>query len=106
MNTCAVAGKIVNGPNWVGEGKVVKFTIATKYKFGEESGQEGISYVPCTIFNPGLSFRDLIESKEKLFCRGVGRVSKSSYEDRNGKVIYSTDVILNPGTVVLSEVEN
>lgn len=103
MNTCAIAGKIVSGPIWVGEGKVAKFTIATKYRFGETEGQEGVSYVPCTIFNSGLKFRKTLEEGKSLFCMGVGRVSKSSYEDKEGKVVYSTDVILNPGTVVIKE---
>ena len=103
MNTCAIAGKIVNGPIWVGDGKVAKFTIATTYRFGESEGQEGVSYVPCTVFNPGIEFRKILEGKNKLFCLGVGRVSKSSYEDKDGKVVYTTDVILNPGTVVLRE---
>jgi len=103
MNTCALAGKIVNGPYWVGDGKVVKFTISTKYRFGEGEGQEGVSFAPCTIFNPGNEFRKMLESKKKLFCQGVGRISKTSYEDKDGIVVYSTDVILNSGTVVLRE---
>jgi single-stranded DNA-binding protein len=99
MNVCTVSGKIVRGPFVVGNGKVFKFTIATKYRFSADSTKEGLSYVPCTIFEPSDELKQLLSSDEPLHCQGIGRVSRSSYENKEGEKVFSTEVILHPGSV-------
>lgn len=103
MNICTISGKIVKGPFVVGDGKVYKFTIATRYRFNADKSKEGISYVPCTIFRPSEELKEILSSNEEIHCQGVGRVSRSSYENKEGARVYSTEVILDPRSVKIRQ---
>ncbi len=101
MNICIVSGKIQQRPVLIGDGKAMKFTISTRYLYGTTERKEGYASVPCTVFNPSDSLKQFLSSEEVKYCKGVGRVHRSSYEDKEGKKIYATEVVLNPESIMV-----
>lgn len=101
MNVCVLSGKLSHGPAFFGGGKVIKFSLATRYSKNDDDTEDGINTVPCVIFDPHSELKSFFEDKKVVYCRGVGRVSRSSYEDKNGNKVFSTEVIFDPKTVMV-----
>lgn len=92
MNSVNLIGRIVRDPEvrYSNEKAVAKFTIAIdrKAKTGEQSAD----------FPSIICFGKTAELVEKYMRKGrligiIGRLRTGSYEDKDGKKIYTTDVI-------------
>jgi len=102
MNICIVSGKLQNRPAIFGDGKALKFTVVTQHRYGSgEDSKEGFSTVPCAVFNPTESLKQFLTSDQVVHVKGVGRINRSRYEDKDGKTVYSTEVVLNPQSVMV-----
>jgi len=97
MNTSVISGRltrnaVLNG----GENKALQFTIAAKYGYNTDKGEDLIEYVPCVLFNPSEALASSLMNEGKgLFIEFEGRVATSKYE-KDGRTVYNTNVVVNP----------
>ena len=71
---------------------VARFTLAVKRPYVKE-GQQDTDFLPCVVFGKPA------ETAEKHLSKGAkvafeGRPQSSTYKDKDGKTIYTTDVIV------------
>lgn len=95
INRTVLVGRLTRDPELrkTGTGKsVVNFTIACNRQFGNK---EEADFINCIAWNNTADFIGNYLSKGALV--GLeGRIQTGSYEDRDtGKVIYTTDVIVD-----------
>ena len=95
MNLVCVSGYITrvmaNGDN------VLRFALVAKHGYSKKKGEKLTEYIPCTLFKPSEKIKGLLE-KEGMFLELRGRISSSKYE-KDGEVKYSTQVIVDPGSI-------
>lgn len=96
MNTTSLIGRLVRDPETrYSQGDqgmaIVRFTLAVDRKVKRE-GQPAADFIPITAFGKTGEFAD------KYFHKGlrvgvVGRIQTGSYKDKDGRTVYTTDVI-------------
>lgn len=95
MNTVALIGRITKDPNVrYSQGQnptaIAKFTLAVDRKKKED----GADFINCVAFGKTGEFI------EKYFSKGMkmavtGHIQTGSYDDKDGKKVYTTDVIVD-----------
>ena len=103
MNICVLSGTVPRPPVVFGDGRVIKFLITTKYRYPNDSTREGVTAVPCTIFDAPSHVRSqLLDSGvEGRQCQCKGRVQRSGYDGADGQRKFATEVIVDPNSVVI-----
>lgn len=96
MNTTSLIGRLVRDPETrYSQGDqgmaIVRFTLAVDRKAKRE-GQPSADFIPITAFGKTGEFAG------KYFHKGlrvgvVGRIQTGSYKDKDGRTVYTTDVI-------------
>lgn len=96
MNNVSCIGRLVRDPETrYSQGDqgmaIVRFTLAVDRKVKRE-GQPGADFIPITAFGKTGEFAG------KYFHKGlrvgvVGRIQTGSYKDKDGRTVYTTDVI-------------
>lgn len=96
MNTTNLIGRLVRDPETrYSQGDqgmaIVRFTLAVDRKVKRE-GQPAADFIPITAFGKTGEFAG------KYFHKGlrvgvVGRIQTGSYKDKDGRTVYTTDVI-------------
>ena len=96
MNTTSLIGRLVRDPETrYSQGDqgmaIVRFTLAVDRKVKRE-GQPAADFIPITAFGKTGEFAG------KYFHKGlrvgvVGRIQTGSYKDKDGRTVYTTDVI-------------
>ncbi|MDL2276357.1 single-stranded DNA-binding protein [Breznakia sp. OttesenSCG-928-G09] len=72
---------------------VVSFTMAVNRRFKQE-GQPEADFIRCIAWNKTAEMMNQYLSKGSLI--GVeGRIQTGSYQDKDGKTVYTTDVIID-----------
>lgn len=101
MNVCTLSGKITRSVN-VGEGSTIKFLLRTHYPQRQESGAPSSAIVPCVIFDATETQKAVLLGKdvESVKIELVGKIRQSSYENAQGKKVYSTEVIVEPNGIL------
>ena len=71
---------------------VGRYTLAVTRRFKQEKGSDA-DYISCVVFGKAAEFA------EKHFKKGMriaisGRIQTGSYEDKDGKRVYTTDVVI------------
>lgn len=95
MNNVSLSGRLAKDPEVTatqtsnGEMKVAKYTLAVRRNY---KSQQNVDWINITAFGR------LAENAEKYFQKGMlinvcGRIQTSSYTNREGKKVYTTDVI-------------
>lgn len=106
MNRVLLSGRLIKDPEvkTSGDMTITKFTLAVdrKVKKGEEKKAD---FINCTCFGNQASF------VEKYFHKGdgmnvEGRIQTGSYKNKEGKTVYTTDVILDAVEFPLSNKSN
>ena len=74
------------------KGEVARYTLAVDRKFKKE-GQPETDFINCVVFGKSAEFA------EKYFHKGMkvavtGRIQTGSYTDKDGKKVYTTDVVV------------
>lgn len=94
MNRVIIMGRLTKDPN-VRETQtgmtVARYTLAVDRR-GRKEGDQGADFIPVVAFDKAGQFA------EKYFRQGMrvlveGRIQTGSYKDREGRTIYTTDVI-------------
>lgn len=89
MNIVSLVGRLTKDPeilNYGDDGVLAKFTVAVNRNADEAD------FIYCTAFDKTAEFL------EKYFKRGhrigvIGRIHTDTYEDKDGKTVWSTEVI-------------
>lgn len=72
---------------------VARYTLAVNWRTGNSGGQQSADFIQCVAFGKKGEFA------EKYLKQGVkitvsGRIQTGSYTDRDGRKVYTTDVII------------
>ena len=89
MNRVILSGRITRDPSIInGNTTVANYTLAV------DRDKENADFISCVAFSKQAEFA------EKYLKKGMkilveGRINTGSYTDKNGKVVYTTDVIID-----------
>ena len=97
MNRVILMGRLTKNPEIKYAGKdndmaVARYTLAVNRRYKRDGEQEA-DFISCVTFGKSAEFA------QKYLCKGIrivigGRISTGSYKDKDGKTIYTTDVIV------------
>ncbi len=91
MNVFIGSGKIANLKIFTNEKhEVLKFRLIT------ESNGKTAEYVPCVLFNPNDSLKNLIKDEKNVELQGIVRTSSFKVKDKTN---YNTEVLVNKYTL-------
>ena len=97
MNNVNLIGRLTDEPNVTyTNGQNGQMAIA-RYTLAVDRIKEGTDFIRCVAFGSTGQFA------EKFLHKGMkigvsGRIQTGSYDDKNGKKVYTTDVIVNSHT--------
>ena len=94
MNKVILTGRLTKDPTikYNGEMCIARFTVACDRRF-KKDGQQSADFPSCVAFGKTAEFI------EKYFRKGMkaditGRLQTGSYEDKDGKTVYTTEVVV------------
>ena len=97
MNRVILMGRLTKNPEIKYAGKennmaVARYTLAVNRRYKREREQEA-DFISCVTFGKSAEFA------QKYLRKGMrivisGRISTGNYKDKDGKTIYTTDVIV------------
>ena len=97
MNRVILMGRLTRNPEIKYGGKdndmaVARYTLAVNRRYKKDGEQEA-DFISCVVFGKGAEFA------QKYLRKGMkvavlGRISTGSYKDKDGKTVYTTDVIV------------
>ena len=95
MNKCEIVGRMTRDPetsNTPSENVVTRFSIAVNRRFKNANGNYDADFINCIAFGKTAEFIS------KYFSKGmaiglVGRIQTGSYTNKDGKKVYTTDVV-------------
>lgn len=95
MNKVQLTGRLTRDPEiryTNGGSSVASFSVAVDRRF-KKDGEQSADFIPCTAFGKTGEFI------EKYFHKGSGielsgRIQTGSYTNKDGKKVYTTDVIV------------
>lgn len=106
MNKVVLIGRLTRDPevrysNGESATCIARYTLAVDRRFKNE-GQASADFIPCTAFGKAGEFA------EKYLAKGmkiaiVGRIQTGSYTNKDGKAVFTTDVIIEEQEFVESK---
>ena len=97
MNKVVLMGRLTKNPEIKYAGKdndmaVARYTLAVNRRYKHDGEQEA-DFISCVTFGKRAEFvqKYLHKGMSIAIC---GRISSGSYKDKDGKTIYTTDVIV------------
>lgn len=94
MNKVILIGRLTKDPvtSYTQDGKgVTRFTLAVDRRFRREGNQEA-DFITCVAFGRQSEFSDKY-LKQGIKIAVTGRIQTGSYTNREGKKVYTTDVV-------------
>lgn len=98
MNKVILMGRLTREPEiryGTGENAlaVARYTLAVDRRGQKQGNQQNADFIPCVAFGRDAEFA------EKYFRQGtkitiVGRIQTGSYTNREGRKVYTTDVVI------------
>ena len=94
MNKVILTGRLVKDPaiKYNGEMCIARFTLACDRRF-KKDGQPSADFPSCVAFGKTGEFAEKYARKGMKFDV-VGRLQTGSYEDKDGKTVYTTEVVI------------
>lgn len=77
-----------------GDHKVTNFTVAVDRPFVDEDGDRQADFIRCVAWNGTAEFIGKYFGKGALIAL-TGWIQTGSYEDEDGKTVFTTDVVVN-----------
>lgn len=98
MNKAMVVGRLTRDPNvryTQGENQmcIARFTLAVDRRRSKNSDEQKADFISCVAFGKTGEFVEKYARKGMKFDV-VGRIQTGSYQDKDGKTIYTTDVVV------------
>lgn len=94
MNSVCISGRLTRDPevrSTQGGTFVASFTVAVDRRFKRE-GEPTADFLRCVAFGKTAEFIDKYFSKGKMILL-TGRIQTGQYTDKDGKTVYTTDII-------------
>jgi single-strand DNA-binding protein len=97
MNKVILMGRLTKNPEIKYAGKdnnmaVARYTLAVNRRFKKDGEQEA-DFISCVAFGKSAEFvQKYLHKGTKILING--RINTGRYEDKDGKTIYTTDVIV------------
>lgn len=94
MNKVILIGRLTKDPvtSYTQDGKgVTRFTLAVDRRFKKEGGQDA-DFINCVAFGKQSEFSDKY-LKQGIKIAVTGRIQTGSYTNREGRKVYTTDVV-------------
>jgi single-strand DNA-binding protein len=98
MNKVCICGRLTRDPEVrysAGENTmcIARFTLAVNRRGKKEEGKTAADFISC------VAFGKTGETVEKYFKKGMkadlsGRIQTGSYKDKDGKTVYTTEVVV------------
>jgi single-strand DNA-binding protein len=94
MNKVILTGRLTKDPTikYNGEMCIARFTVACDRRF-KKDGQQSADFPSCVAFGKTGEFAEKYARKGMKFDI-VGRLQTGSYEDKDGKTVYTTEVVV------------
>lgn len=97
MNISNLIGRLTKDPEmkYTPNGKAVtRFTLAVNRPFTNQEGEREADFIPC------IAWGKLAENIANFVTKGslvgiVGRIQTGSFENEEGKRVYTTDIVVN-----------
>lgn len=87
---------IVNGS----EKKVLRFTLRTFLGHNKKTDKDRFAFVPCVVFKPSQALAQMLTEHFDGMVIGLeGRVNTSKFETKEGQTKYSTEVVVDQGSI-------
>lgn len=100
MNKAMIVGRLTRDPNVrysQGENQtcVARFTLAVDRRRSKNSreGEQTADFISCVAFGKTGEFVEKYARKGMKFDI-VGRIQTGSYQDKDGKTVYTTDIVV------------
>ena len=94
MNKVILMGRLTKDPDLRGEGNnlIARYSLAVDRRFKDNDGNYPTDFINIVVFGKGAEFA------EKYFKKGMkivitGRIQTGSYTNKDGRKVYTTDVI-------------
>lgn len=94
MNKVFLIGRLTDEPTvkYNGELAIAKYTLAVDRKFKKDA-EHGADFIRCVAFGKSGQWVEKYLAKGKKIAI-EGRIQTGSYEDKDGKTVYTTDIIV------------
>jgi len=106
MNRVILIGRLTRDPEvpQTGQATWARYTLACDRQF-KKDGQPTADFPNCIVFGKGAEFA------EKYLHKGMkiaitGRIQTGSYQNKEGKTVYTTDVVVDSQEFVESKSSN
>ena len=92
MNKAMLTGRIVKDPTIKnGDTTVARFNLAVNRRFSKE--EQKADFISCVAFGKTAEFCEKYARKGMKFDV-VGRIQTGNYKDKDGKTVYTADVVV------------
>lgn len=84
---------------------VANFTMAVNKQTKNDKGEYEANFINCVIFNKSVEFMQKYTNKGDM-VEITGSLQTSNYKDKDGKIIYKTEVVADKIELVSSKKES
>lgn len=95
MNKVILMGRLTADPDvrYTSDGTAIaRYNLAVDRRYKKE-GEQGADFISCVVFGKGGEFAEKYLRKGTKICV-EGRIQTGSYTNREGKKVYTTDVVV------------
>lgn len=95
MNSAQLIGRLVKDPQLRYSSNnvaIVKFTLAVNRTFANKDGERDADFISCVAFKQNAENLSKYQKKGNRIAIS-GHIQTGSYEDNDGKRIYTTDIV-------------
>ena len=95
MNTVILMGRLTADPDvrYTSDGTAIaRYNLAVDRRYKKE-GEQSADFISCVVFGKGGEFAEKYLKKGTKICV-EGRIQTGSYTNREGKKVYTTDVVV------------
>ena len=98
MNNVSLTGRLVRNPEVrysQGENPtgVARYTLAVSRPFKSNNGGQDADFISCVAFGKSAEFAEKYMKQGMMFAV-TGRIQTGSYDGKDGKKVYTTDVVV------------
>ena len=98
MNKVMLVGRLARDPEIrysSGENQTVvaRYTLAVGRRYKRQGDTQAVDFISCVVFGKGAEFAEnYLHQGTKIIA--VGRIQTGSYTNKDGKRVYTTDVVV------------
>jgi single-strand DNA-binding protein len=108
MNKAVIVGRLVRDPDVraLNDGKTVSnFTVAVDRRFKNKNGEKEADFIPVVVFGKPAEFVAEYVKKGNMVSV-AGRITTGSYDNKEGKKVYTTEITADEVNSIGSKKDN